>query len=281
MTDVATGPVTSDITEEPVTEEIVPTAVGDVKVLRGGDGPPVLWLHSAMGEAADALCADLASDFTVAAPYFPGFSGSSGIEQIEDMEDAVYHLLDLMERLEMVRPIVAGLSLGGWMSAELAVRYPDSVSGLVLANPAGLYIEGHSIGEIFGRSTAEIADEIFADLEQPLYKLMKGIGSSIERSLASGAIPFDAVRPHLEAQAAVAKLAWNPYLHNPRLRRRLNRVSVPTVVLSGTKDGLIPPAHPEAFAAEIAGARLERVDAGHMLVLERPDVIATAIRSIS
>ena len=272
MTDVATSPVT---------EEMVDTAVGEVKVFRGGEGPPVLWLHSAMGEAADALCADLATDFTVAAPYFPGFSGSAGIEQIEDMEDAVYHLLDLMERLEMERPIVAGLSLGGWMSAELAVRYPDSVSGLVIANPAGLYIEGHPIGEIFGRSTAEIADEIFVDTDQPVYQTMKGIGTSVEKSLAAGAIPFDVVRPHLEAQAAVAKLAWNPYLHNPRLRRRLNRVNVPTVVLSGTKDGLIPQAHPEAFAAEIAGARLERVEAGHMLVLERPDVIAAAIRSIT
>ena len=271
----------TDTTTTPVTETTVDTAVGKVKVFRGGDGPPVLWLHSAMGEPADALCADLAKDFTVAAPYFPGFSGSEGIDQIEDMEDAVYHLLDLMERLAMERPIVAGLSLGGWMAAELAVRYPDSVSGLVIANPAGLYIEGHSIKEIFGRSTSEIADEIFADPEQPLYKVMKGIGGSIERSLASGAVPFDTVRPHLEAQAAVAKLAWNPYLHNPRLRRRLNRVKVPTVVLSGTKDLLIPPAHPEAFAEGIAGARLERVDAGHMLVLERPDVIAAAIRSIT
>ncbi|HUR48000.1 MAG TPA: alpha/beta hydrolase [Acidimicrobiales bacterium] len=262
-------------------DESVQTDVGAVKLSRGGGGRPVLWLHSAMGEAADALTADLVADFTVAAPYFPGFSGSEGIEQIEDMEDAVYHLLDLMDRLQMERPIVAGLSLGGWMAAELAVRYPDSVSGLVIANPAGLYIEGHPIGEIFGRSTSEIADEIFADTEQPLYQAMKGIGGSIEKSLSSGELPFDVVRPHLESQAAVAKLAWNPYLHNPRLRRRLNRVKVPTVVLSGTKDGLIPPAHPEAFAAEIPGARLERVEAGHMLVLERPDVIAAAVRSIS
>lgn len=264
-----------------VKDDAVDTAVGTVKLQRGGDGPPVLWMHSSAGEAADELCADLAKDFFVAAPFFPGFGGSEGIEQIEDMEDGVYHLLDVMERLGMERPIVGGLSLGGWMAAELAVRYPDSVSGLVLANPAGLYIEGHPIREIFGRSSSELADEIFADHDQPLYLAMKEIGTSVERSLASGAIPFDVVRPHLEAFAAVAKLAWNPYLHNPRLRRRLNRVKVPTVVLSGTKDGLIPPAHPEAFAAEIAGARLERVDAGHMLVLERPDVIAAAIRSIS
>ncbi|MBW3537076.1 MAG: alpha/beta hydrolase [Actinobacteria bacterium] len=276
MSDVAV-----DVSAGPIVEATLETAVGEVKLLSGGEGPPVLLLHSAAGESADDLCEDLARDFRVAAPYFPGFGGSAGIEQIEDMEDAVYHLLDVMERLEMERPVVGGLSLGAWMAAELAVRYPDSVSALVIANPAGLYIEGHPIREIFGRSTSELADEIFADHQQPMYKLMKDVGGTIERSLASGSIPFDAVRAHLEAQAAVAKLAWNPYLHNPRLRRRLNRVTVPTVVLSGTKDGLIPPAHPEAYAEEIRGARLERVDAGHMLTLERPDVVAAAIRSVA
>jgi pimeloyl-ACP methyl ester carboxylesterase len=263
-----------------VSEEQLETAVGSVKVLRGGAGPDVLYLHSALGEAATDLCADLASDRRVAAPFFPGFSGSEGIDQIDDMEDAVYHLLDVIDRLGMNRPVVAGLSLGGWMAAELAVRYPESISGLVLANPAGLYIPGEPIKEIFGRPAPELADEIFADHSQPMYKLMKGVGNSIERSLATGAIPFDAVRPHLEAQAATAKLAWNPYLHNPKLRKHLGRVSAPTIVISGTADGLIPPAHPEAFAAEITGARLQRVDAGHMIVLEQPEVVAAAIRTV-
>lgn len=264
-----------------VTEAVVETTVGAIKTLQGGEGPPVLYLHSAAGEAADDLCADLTQDYSVVAPFFPGFGGSTGIEEIDDMEDVVYHLLDLMDRLKMSRPIVAGLSLGGWMAAELAVRYPDSLSGLVIANPAGLYIEGHPIKEIFGRSTSELADEIFADHSQPLYRTMKSVGSSVERSLASGEIPFDMVRPYLEAQAAAAKLAWNPYLHNPRLHKRLNRITAPTVVISGTLDGLIPPAHPEAFAAGITGARLERVDAGHMVVLEQPAVMANAIRSLS
>lgn len=264
-----------------IREEKLDTAVGPVKVLRGGAGPDFLYLHSALGEQADALCADLAADFTVAAPFFPGFSGSEGIDEIDDIEDAVYHLLDLIDRLDMERPIVAGLSLGGWMSAELAVRYPDSISGLVLANPAGLYIAGHPIGEIFGRSTPDLADEIFADHDQPLYQLMKGLGGSVEKALSTGALDFAAVQPHLEAQAATAKLAWNPYLHNPKLQKHLGRVDVPTVVISSSQDGLIPPAHPEAYAAGIRGARLERVEAGHMLVLEQPEVIAAAVRSLA
>lgn len=272
MTDVASSAVVADT---------LTTAVGEVKLLRGGHGPSVLYLHSVAAEAADDLCADLATDFSVVAPYFPGFGGSEGIEQMEDMEDAVYHLLDVIERLGMDRPIVAGLSLGGWMAAELAVRYPDSVSGLVIANPAGLYIEGQPIKEIFGRSMPELAEDIFADHDQPVYLAMKAAGDSIERSLADGSLTFDSVQPYLELMAAAARLAWNPYLHNPRLRRRLNRVKVPTVVISGTKDGLIPPAHPEAYAAEIRDARLERVDAGHMLTLERPDVLAAAIRSVA
>jgi pimeloyl-ACP methyl ester carboxylesterase len=264
-----------------VREEKLETAVGSVKVLRGGSGPDVLYLHSAMGEQADALCADLAADFTVAAPFFPGFSGSEGIEQIDDIEDATYHLLDVIERLGMDQPVVAGLSLGGWMAAELAVRHPRALSGLVLANPAGLYIPGHPIREIFGRSTPELADEIFDDRSQPVYQLMKGVGSSLEKSLSSGELRFDSVRPHLEAQAATAKLAWNPYLHNPKLAKHLHRVDVATIVISSNGDRLIPPAHPEAYAEAIRGAELRREDAGHMIVLEKPEAIAGAVRTIA
>ena len=78
--------------------------------------------------------------------------------------------------------------------------------------------------------------------------------------------------------AATARLAWDPYLHNPKLRRRLWRISAPTLVVRGAADTLIPEAHARAYADEIPDATYVEVDrAAHMVMIERPDAVAEAI----
>src|SRR3954452_12692796 len=109
-------------------EEYVETDVGKVQVFRGGDGPPLVYMHSAAGEAVNPTAEELADDFAVVAPVFPGFGESEGIEKIDDMEDATFHPLSLFDRLGLDAVPVVGLSFGGWMAAELATRYPERVS---------------------------------------------------------------------------------------------------------------------------------------------------------
>jgi pimeloyl-ACP methyl ester carboxylesterase len=80
--------------------------------------------------------------------------------------------------------------------------------------------------------------------------------------------------------SATAKIGWNPYLHNPKLRSRLRRVAAPTLVVGGAADGLLPRAHPVAYAEEIPGARLAVLEgAGHMVPLERPGEFASLVRA--
>ena len=259
-------------------EERLSTEIGSVQVLRAGTGDPVVYLHSAMGEGAGMLfLEDLADDKTVVAPVFPGFGESEGIESIEDMEDAVFHLLDVLDRLELSSPAVVGLSLGGWMAAELAVRYPDRVSSLVLVNPVGLYLPGAEIKELFGRPLRELAEDMFADQSHPMAQMM----SQLDVMAASDVeIPFEVLRPMLQSMAATAKLAWDPYLHDPKLARRLYRVSAPTLVVRGAADSFVPGAHAEAYASGISDARLVEVDgAAHLLPLERPGELAELVRA--
>ena len=109
------------------------------------------------------LLEELADTRHVVAPLFPGFGASEGLAHIDDIEDAAFHLLDVLDRLELAWCDVVGLSLGGWMAAELAVRWPERVRRMVLVNPVGLYVEGAPITEIFGRAPGELADELFAD----------------------------------------------------------------------------------------------------------------------
>jgi pimeloyl-ACP methyl ester carboxylesterase len=256
----------------------VETAVGSIELHRGGSGgpAPLLYLHSAQGEAPGmVLLEELADTRHVVAPLFPGFGASEGLELIDDIEDAAFHLLDVLDRLELPWCDVVGLSLGGWMAAELAVRWPERVRRMVLVNPVGLYVEGAPITEIFGRSLAELADELFADRDYPIAQLMRAMdGMEADPSQ----IPFDLVRPVLQAQAATAKVGWNPYLHDPKLRGRLGRITSPTVIIHARQDGIVPRAHAEAYASAIRDATVVDLDdAGHLAPLERPGPVATLV----
>ena len=255
----------------------VDTHVGKVQYRRGGTGPVLVYLHSANGEGEGLLLLDvLAERFDVIAPMFPGFGDSEGLDQIDDMEDATFHLLDLFERLDVERPILVGSSLGGWMAAELATRYPDQVSRLVLVNPAGLYLAGAEIKDIFGRGVAEMVPDLYFDQQHPMAQLMLQFAALAADRDAE--LPFEMVKPVFQTMAATAKLAWDPYLHNPKLRKRLWRVSAPTLVVRGAADTLIPEPHARTYAAEIPGSTYREIEeAAHMVMIERPDALAAAI----
>jgi pimeloyl-ACP methyl ester carboxylesterase len=254
------------------------TAVGLVEIQEGGvHGPnPVVYLHSASGEAAGLTFLErLAASRRVIAPVFPGFGTSEGIERIEDIEDAAFHVLDVMDRLEIDSADLVGMSMGGWMAAEVAVRWPERVRRIVLVNPVGLYVEGSPITEIFGRHLDELAGELFADPEFPIAQLMRLIEES-GRDPTS--IPFDLVRPFIQAEAVTAKIGWNPYLHNPKLRGRLGRITAPTLVVHAVHDGIVPRAHAEAYVAGIPRSGLVDLDrAAHLAVIERPDELSERV----
>jgi pimeloyl-ACP methyl ester carboxylesterase len=249
--------------------------VGRIEMHRGGDGGPaeVLYLHSAIGESANVSFLEIvAATRKVTAPVFPGFGQSDGLDRINDMEDASFHLLDVLDRLGLGSVDLVGMSLGGWMAAELAVRWPERVRRMVLINPVGIYVEGSPLNEIFGRRLDELAGDLYADPDFPVAQLMRELA---KMESDPGAIPFDLVRPVIQAQAATAKLAWNPYLHNPKLRGRLDRIISPTLIVHGQKDGIVGRTYLEAFTDGITGARLETLaNAAHLAVIECPEEVA-------
>jgi pimeloyl-ACP methyl ester carboxylesterase len=266
------------------------TPLGAVQLFRGGPAgegaPPLVYLHSAGGETQLEALDDLAHDFDVIVPVLPGWGESEGGDAIDGPEDIVFHLLDVFDALgfgtDEPRPLIVGTSLGGWMALELATRHPDRVEGLVLINPVGLHLDDAPIEEMFGRSPAELAEMLFADQSHPLAAAMHAmdeftgdVGKQVE-------IPIELVLPMWKAMAATARIGWDPYLHNPKLRGRLHRVSVPVLVIAGAQDGLVPPAHAETYAAELPDARLEVIEgAAHWRPFERPKELAALVRSFA
>ncbi|MER3452248.1 MAG: alpha/beta hydrolase [Acidimicrobiia bacterium] len=262
----------------PLKDERVAIPLGKQQVWRGGAGAPVVYLHSATGEPAmaPAFLEELAETFEVYAPMFPGFGESEGIEAIDGPEDAAFYLADLLRALDLERPHLIGTSLGGWLAAELAVRWPERLGRIVLVNPVGLHIPGAPIKEIFGRDPAELAEDLFADQSHPLAAAMRQMSELAHQKVQ---IPFELVRPVLQSLAATARIGWNPYLHNPKLPGRLHRITNAVLLVRAAMDRLVPAAHVARYAELLPNAQVIEVpDAGHLVPLERPGELAAIVR---
>jgi pimeloyl-ACP methyl ester carboxylesterase len=253
-------------------QRTVTVGAKDVRLLVGGEGPPVLYLHGA-GPDVEWLEAHerLATHHTVYLPAHPGFSSSTGIEQVDGIFDLVLHYVDLLDALDLRAAPVVGTSFGGWIGAEIAALYPSRVARLVLVDAVGIWIDGQPIGELFGTPPTELAKMLFHDQSHPIAMMIQAFTTIAD-------IPEEIVLPQLKAMEATAKVGWNPYLHDPKLEGRLGRVTAPTLVLWGREDGLVPLAYGERWRDRIAGARLEVIEeCGHLPPVERPVEFADAV----
>src|SRR5262245_42978754 len=243
---------------------MVDVAGKQIRLLVGGNGPPLLYLHG-LGGDVEWLDAHerLAARFSVHLPAHPGFAESTGVEQVDDVFDAVLHYVDLLDVLGLRRVPVVGMSLGGWLAAELAALYPDRVARLVLVDAVGLWLESAPIGELFGTTPPELAELLYHDQTHPIAQMMRSITTLSD-------IPEELALTQMKALEAAARIGWNPYLHDPKLEGRLRRVTAPTLVLWGAQDDLVPVAHGERYRDRIKGARLEVIDrCGHLPPIER------------
>ncbi|HWP42516.1 MAG TPA: alpha/beta fold hydrolase, partial [Blastocatellia bacterium] len=177
-----------------------------VQIMEGGEGEPLLYLHSAYGENLWLpFHQRLAEKFRVIAPAHPGFADSEGLEEIDSMEDMVFHYLDLMDYLGLDSVNMVGVSLGGWIAAEFATRYPDRVKKLVLAAPAGLWSDEHPMTDLFAllRKPARLREINFHDPRSALAGMLIPDDAPEEQKVAA-----------YRAMTATARLAWNPLGHN-------------------------------------------------------------------
>jgi pimeloyl-ACP methyl ester carboxylesterase len=247
-----------------------------VAMQRGGRGEPLLYLHSASAESSlwGPAFESLSDHYEVVAPVHPGFPGSGGLERMHGIGDLVLHYVDLLDRLDLRRVHVVGSSLGGWIAVELASLYRERVGALVLADAAGLWLDEAPMREVFGIPPGELAERLFRDQRHPMAQMLHAAG---ETSWAEPP-PDDVLLAFHQSTEATARIAWNPYFHDPALPGRLDRVSAPTLVLWGAEDRLIPLAHGERYRDSIRGATLKTIPrCGHLPVIERPEEFAREV----
>jgi pimeloyl-ACP methyl ester carboxylesterase len=248
-----------------------------LRYVRKGEGPPVLLLHgisSSLYTWKDVLPA-LAAHHDVIAMDFPGF-GDSAIPAPASGERTLRSVVGLMDRLGIARASVVGNSLGGAIAVALAARYPDRVDRIVLIDPAGYN---------------------FAPADRPfLLRLAAGIPATVLEALPVRPLVSVGLRQvfHDDSLVTSDKIAeYVAPMRRPGAPRALHQlllgtddlhfpgvireVRAPTLILWGRYDTWIPPRDADRFAADIPGARVVLVEAGHMPQEERPAETAARV----
>ena len=262
-----TDPVTVPSADAPA-EEFLEVPGGRVHMFRAGAGEPLLFLHAAGGAGAWLDFHRMLGEggYDVIAPDHPGFGKSDDFPEVEAMDDLVYHYLDLLDALGLERAHVVGASFGGWIAAELAVAAPHRVGSLALLSAAGLRLPEHPVPDIFLMPPAELVATLFHN------------PPPAPAPAASAAPDIDAVLAAYRDATALARFSWVPFLSNPKLERRLRRITAPALVVAPSDDRLIPVAHAQRYASRITGARFAEVpDCGHAMYFERPAEFADVV----
>src|SRR5258708_17991507 len=127
------------MTADPASSIVVNTL--RVESIERGRGKPLLFLHPEIGiEPVSPVLDQLASRTRVLAPTHPGFGRSEHPRSFDTVDDLAYFYLDLLEQLDLRQIIVVGVSLGGWIAAEIAIKSSERLSHLVLANAVGIQV---------------------------------------------------------------------------------------------------------------------------------------------
>jgi pimeloyl-ACP methyl ester carboxylesterase len=233
---------------------------------RGGRSEPLLFLHGAQGlNGHEPGLAALAENFAVIAPDHPGFGKSDLASSVEDIGDLALFYLDLLDALALEKVHLVGQCIGGWLALEIAIRNTGRIKSLVLVNSAGLRLKGIPRADMFACSEDELLRLLFAT---------KGGTEWLQSWRAS---------PDLEDlydrnRAAAARYSWSPRLCNPKLDRWLHRIDVPTHIVWGDAERIIPPAYATALKDRITGATLATIlDCAHMPHVEQPQAFAGEI----
>jgi pimeloyl-ACP methyl ester carboxylesterase len=234
----------------------------EVAFLRGGQGAPLLYLHSMLGlRGWEPVLEVLAASFDVIAPWAPGWGPLRDGDGLDGALDVALHARDVLTAAGVDRAHVVGVSIGAWMAAELAAIFPERVASLALVNPVGLWLDDAPGADPFAQHPARPSEALFSDpaLREPL--------------LLAGRNPEDAYVEELLALKASARFLWP--IPDTGVRRRLGRIAAPTLIVTSEGDRIVPPAHGPAWQRRIAGARLAVLPgAGHVADLEQPEALA-------
>ena len=243
---------------------------GTARVYTGGSGPIMLILHGAQGGAMEHIgwmLPELAKRYRVIAPDMPGMADSRTVIVPEEatIPKIAALLHTLLDRLGVHEPLrLAGGSMGGWVGMRMVLQRPERFTRMVLGSPAGLPIRMP-----LKEAAIAIVPETAEQWEEGFHLLTRRVGRLPRWLLADMVATFRTVNPVLRVA-----LRGDHYLTDDELRQ----LTLPTLIVWGEDDELIPVENGRHMAAVMPNARLLVVpDCGHAFIMDAPDFCLPAL----
>jgi pimeloyl-ACP methyl ester carboxylesterase len=238
----------------------------ELTVAEYGSGSPFLLLHGGAGPQSVTAFAELLAATRHAralVPLHPGFGGTPRPEALDSIPGLATLYSALLDQLDLTDVTVVGNSVGGWITAEIALRKSPRVSGIVLIDAVGIEVPGHPVADFFALTMEQVFELSFHDPAK--FRIDPASLPPAAQAIAAG------------NRAALAAYAGTS-MTDPTLTGRLATLEIPTLVLWGDSDQIVDADYGRAYAGAIPMARFQLLTAtGHSPQLETPDQVLHAI----
>lgn len=230
-------------------------------VLSAGTGDPVVFFHGAGTMTGFDFALPLAERFALTIPVHPGFGQSGDDRSIDSVHDYVLHYLDLFDEIGVARFRLVGHSMGGWIASAFALEHPERVEKLVLVSPAGLQVPETPGAVLSAIPAEELAGYLTENPEIFLGKVPDPPDGD-----------FVAAR---RREASSLHRVTQGRAYDPKLARWLHRIDVPTLLIWGSKDRILPAGQAEAWSRLLPRCETAILaDRGHLVLEETPEALA-------
>jgi len=244
----------------------VEVAGSKVHVARAGKGRPVMVLHHDGGTLDSLPFYDaLAGRYDVLVPHHPGWSRSERPEWLRNVRDVAQMYRMLSAQLGLRDAALVGLGFGGWIAAEMAAMAPEAISRLVLVGAMGIKPPE---GDILDQALLGYIDYARAAFhDQKAFDRVYGAEPSTDQL-----VQWDVCRE------MCFRIAWKPYMYNQSLPHLLKSMPVPTLLVWGAEDRVVPVSACGAYLQALPNATKFVVEGcGHAVDMEQPDVLARQV----
>ncbi|GAA5165371.1 MULTISPECIES: alpha/beta fold hydrolase [Amycolatopsis] len=247
----------------------------DSDVLDRGHGPAVVFSHGTLLDRTmfDPQIAALGDAYRTIA--YTSRAGTSRYGTERSLDDLVADCLDVVDGID--RFVLVGMSVGGFMAIELALKHPERLAGLVLVSTmADAYTpeERARFGALLEPMNTE--EPISAEFAEAFVPVIFG-----PRTISEN--PGHVERWVRKWRARPSRSVWGEYrswIDREDRLGRLAEITLPTLIVHGEEDGGIPIARAEAMHARLPRSTFVRVPgSGHLVTEEAPEAVNRALRS--